>query len=123
MEPIKQIAGALPALYFMCVVCVSADDKRSGCTKEEMGHRCCRASGDVRETRVLQVGEEHGSLNRLLELLVVEGQEGSRTTRSANRKVSDDVACDLVILIQYLLAGPGRSDSYVWLLQSTVAKR
>jgi len=61
----------------MCVDCVSADDKRSACTEEEMGHRCCRASGDVRETRVL--GEEHWSLNGLLELLIIEGQEGRRT--------------------------------------------
>jgi hypothetical protein len=48
---------------------VSADYKRSGCTEEEMGHRCCEAgagagasasaSGDVRETGVL--AEEHAS--------------------------------------------------------------
>jgi hypothetical protein len=42
------------------------------------GHRYCGASGDVRETGVR--GDEHGSLNGLLELLIVEGQEGRRTT-------------------------------------------
>jgi hypothetical protein len=86
------------------VYCVSADDKRSDCAEEETGHRCCGASGDVGETGVLR--EVRGGL---LELLIVEGQEGgarlrdASAIRSVNRKVSDDVACDLVSLIQYLL--------------------
>jgi hypothetical protein len=69
-----------PALYFKCVDCVSVDDKGSSCTEteEQMGYRCCGASGDVRETGDL--GEEHGSLSGLLELLIVEGQEGMPTT-------------------------------------------
>jgi hypothetical protein len=71
--PIKQIAGAPPALCCMYVNCVSVDDKRSGCTEEEMGHRCCGASGDVREIGVQR------SLDGLLEQLIVERQEGRRT--------------------------------------------
>jgi hypothetical protein len=92
----------------MCVYCGSADAKRSGCREEEMGHRCCGASGDVREIGVL--GEERGSLNGLLEhsssRVRKEGARlgGASGIRSVNRKVSDDVACDLVTLIQYLLA-------------------
>ncbi len=35
--PIRQIAGAPPVLYSMFVGWVSADDKRSACTEEEMG--------------------------------------------------------------------------------------
>jgi hypothetical protein len=64
----------------MCVDCVSADGKRSCCTEEE------RRGVRVVEPVVMSekpefLGEEHGSLNvRLLELLIVDGQEGSRTT-------------------------------------------
>ena len=41
MGPIKQIAGAPrghppPALYYMCVGCESADNKKSGHTEKEM---------------------------------------------------------------------------------------
>lgn len=47
-------------------------------TEEEMSIAGVVGSMVVRKTGVL--GEEHGSLNGLLELLVVEGQEGRRTT-------------------------------------------
>jgi hypothetical protein len=72
--PIKQIAGA-PVLYSLVVdgsgltTCVSFHRGR-----ERDGHQCC----GVRETGVL--GEEQGSLNELLELFIVEGREGRRTT-------------------------------------------
>jgi len=51
-----------------------------------------RASGDVRESRVL--GEGCGCLNGLLEVLIV-GARLSCVSRNS-RKVSDGVACDLV---------------------------
>jgi hypothetical protein len=63
---------------------------------------------DVRETGVL--GEEPGSLNRLLELLIVkrrcvrkEGAQlcGASGILSVKGKVSDDVACDMVTWPSY----------------------
>jgi hypothetical protein len=74
-EPIKLIAGVPPALYSFFVgwtgqCCRQVIGLHTG--REE--HRCCGVRGDVRETGVL--GEEHGSLNGFLGLLIVEVRKG-----------------------------------------------